>query len=108
MMFKKAFLPALIICLLPHQAIARNYSVEAIIFNHVIEDDTAVVEWDENAPRNIRAQTRLDRFYREAREAEKAKEEAELLAAETAPAQVDRRERMALAPGSSAGLWGLG
>ncbi len=89
MMFKKALLPTLLVCLLPLQAFARNYSVEAIIFSHVVEDQTAVVEWDENAPRNIRAQTRLDRLYREARQAEQEREEAEQMAAETAPESLE-------------------
>ena len=78
-MFNKFYLPALLLALLPLQSFARDYSVEAIIFNHTVGPDSIAVKWDEKAPRNIRAQTRLDRLYREAEEASEAREAAALL-----------------------------
>ena len=88
-MLKKALLLSLLLTWLPLQAQARNYSVEAIIFNHVVTDDTAVVEWDENAPRNLRAQNSLNRLYLEAREAEQARQEEAELSAQITPVPME-------------------
>ena len=82
-MLKKSLLPILLLSMLPLQAQARDYSVEAIIFNHVVADDSNVVEWDQNAPRNQRAQNRLDRFYRQAKQAEQDRLEAPQLTTQT-------------------------
>lgn len=75
-MLRQVQLFILLLSLLPLHAYARNYSVEAIVFSHVVSPGAAVVAWDANAPRNIRAQTRLERLYREADAAQQAREQA--------------------------------
>lgn len=71
--------------LIPLQCYARDYHVEAIIFTSTVPADRKIVAWDDKAPRNIRAQNKLDILYRKAVVATEAREEAALLKAE-APA----------------------
>ena len=78
-MFNKTLLAALLSTLIPLQSFARDYHVEAIIFSNGATLDTAAEQWNEKAPRNIRAQSKLDVLYQQAIEAAKAREEASLL-----------------------------
>lgn len=73
---RKIALSLCLLTLLPLQAAARNYNVEAIIFAHVVEIAPGSEHWDKKAPRNIRAQNSLDALYRQAEEAEKRREDA--------------------------------
>ena len=72
------FIPfgTLLLILLPLQVLARDYRVEAIIFSNVMEAESATESWDDKAPRNIRAQNRLDTLFLDAREAEELRQEA--------------------------------
>ena len=79
MIFNKTLLAALLSTLIPLQSFARDYHVEAIIFTNGTTLDTVAEQWDEKAPRNIRAQNKLDVLYQQAIEAAKAREEASLL-----------------------------
>jgi len=62
--------------LIPLQSFARDYSVEAIIFTNAVPSEHPAEQWDDKAPRNIRAQNKLDRLYQQAVEATQAREEA--------------------------------
>jgi hypothetical protein len=64
----------LIASLLPLQSFARDYSVEAIIFTNTVPSDAPADTWDEKAPRNIRAQNKLDNLYQQAVKATQARE----------------------------------
>jgi hypothetical protein len=89
-MLKKITLALLLAALIPLQSYARDYHVEAIIFTNTVPADREIVAWDDKAPRNIRAQNKLDFLYRKAVEATEAREADALLAAEVlavAPAE---------------------
>ena len=58
------------------QSFARDYSVEAIIFTNAVPAERPAEQWDDKAPRNIRAQNKLDRLYQQAVEATQVREEA--------------------------------
>lgn len=79
MIFNKTLLAALLSTLIPLQSFARDYHVEAIIFTNGTTLDSVAEQWDEKAPRNIRAQNKLDILYQQAIEAAKAREKASLL-----------------------------
>lgn len=74
------FIPfgALLLVLLPLQVSARDYRVEAIIFSNVMDAEASTESWDDKAPRNMRAQNRLDALFQDAREAEELRQEAAL------------------------------
>lgn len=75
-MIKITALTFLLASLLPLQTFARDYSVEAIIFTNTVASDAPADTWDEKAPRNIRAQNKLDKLYQQAVKATQAREEA--------------------------------
>ncbi len=89
-MINQTTIAVLFAALIPLQSYARDYHVEAIIFTNTVPADREVVAWDDRAPRNIRAQNKLDILYRKAVEATKAREEAALFEAQAlvaAPAE---------------------
>ncbi len=61
--------------LIPLQSFARDYSVEAIIFTNATPVEHPDEQWNDKAPRNIRAQNKLNRLYQQAVEATQAREE---------------------------------
>ncbi|MCP4008114.1 MAG: hypothetical protein GY726_01215 [Proteobacteria bacterium] len=69
-------LTVLFATLIPLQSFARDYSVEAIIFTNAVPVERPAEQWDDKAPRNIKAQNKLDRLYQQAVEATQAREEA--------------------------------
>mgnify|MGYP001820589507 FL=1 len=74
---------ALLFAILPLQVFARDYRVEAIIFSNVVQAEMPAEPWDDKAPRNIRAANQLDALFRDAREAEKLRQETALEALRT-------------------------
>lgn len=79
MIFNKTLLAALLSTLIPLQSFARDYHVEAIIFTNGTTLDTVAEQWDEKAPRNIRAQNKLDVLYQQAIEGAEVREEESLI-----------------------------
>jgi len=90
MTFNKITVFSLLIALSPGQVMARNYAVEAIIFSQPVATDSATVQWNDRIPRNIRAQNKLDKLYRQAEDAALAREEAQLDATSTVPQTADQ------------------
>lgn len=87
-MLNKFTLSALLLALLPLEALARDYHVEAIIFTNPIPADYVSRPWDENAPRNIRAQNRINSLFQQA---EAAREERETGAVGSSPTEADNQ-----------------
>jgi len=87
-MINKTTLTLLLTCLIPLPGYASDYSVEAIIFTNTKAANTPALHWDNNAPRIIKAQNKLDRLYLKAATATKARKENRL----NTPAEASENE----------------